>query len=79
MSVELPLQNKNCKILITSFCLLAHAARTFNHLPGFQRVCFEVFCRGCTLNRIWDLIQKLTGAEPKKIKAVFEPVTSDDL
>ena len=75
VSVELPLQNQNCKILITSFCLLAHVACTFNHLPAFQHVCFEVFCQGCTLNRIWDLIHKLTGAEPKEIKAVLEPVT----
>ena len=75
MSVELALQNQNCKILIASFCLLVHAACTFNHLPAFQHVCFEVFWRGCTLNRNWDSIHKLTGTEPKEIKAVSESVT----
>ena len=75
MSVELPLQKQNCKILFTSFCLLGQAACTFNHLSAFQHVCFELFWRGCTLSRIWDLIRKLTGAEPKEIKAVFEPMT----
>ena len=72
MSVELALQNQNCKILTAPFCLLVHAACTSNHLPAFQHVCFEVFCRGCTINRNWDLIHKLTGAESKEIKAVFE-------
>ena len=70
-SVELRLQNQHCKIIVTSFCLFAHAACTFNHLSAFQRVSFEVFCRRCTLNRIRNLIQNLTGAKPTEIKGVF--------
>ena len=58
-------------VLESSFCLFAHAACRFHHLPAFQHFSFEVFCQECTFHGIWDLILKLTGAELKEIKAVL--------